>query len=79
MAGEQIKLLRVGSGYVAGYKKVKSTYTDANGEYEIDKLGLRTYYVDHNRVTPLYEIGTNVNGEFVPPGLSQVKIKKGKH
>lgn len=69
----QIQIVREGGGIPGGYKEVKSTTTDEDGNFEISKLGCYSqYYIQAQ--TPYYPIGWKENGE--PKGNFRAQIDK---
>ena len=80
---EMIILKEKWAGFNPGHKEVKTTKTDANGYFEMSKLGgANTYKVNAKDLNGVYFLGSTtlgwyVDGEFQASGGS-CKLKKGK-
>jgi hypothetical protein len=76
--GIEIQLQRETWGLPGGNKAIKSTFTDANGDFEISKLGLRTYTLRAQTGVNFYNIGWFENGENVTSTGGMLNVKRGK-
>jgi hypothetical protein len=76
--GIEVQLQRETWGLPGGNKAIKSTFTDANGDFEISKLGLRTYTLRAQTGVDLYNIGWFENGENVTSTGGMLNVRSGK-
>jgi hypothetical protein len=76
--GIEIQLQRGTLGLPGGNKSVKNTFTDANGDFEISKLGLSSYTLRAQTGVDLYDIGWFENGEDVTGTGGMLNVKRGK-
>lgn len=74
----EVELLKTTAGLPGGNKGVKSTYTDANGNFEISKGGLGSYWLACRVSGDYYEIGWIENGINVTSSTGNLNVKKGK-
>jgi hypothetical protein len=74
----ELELLRGTGGLPGGYKSVKSTKTDASGNFEISKGGLSTYSLACRVSSDYYQIGWIKDGVNVTQAPGNLNIKKGK-
>jgi hypothetical protein len=74
----ELELLRGTGGLPGGYKSVKSTKTDASGNFEISKGGLSTYSLACRVSSDYYQIGWIKDGVNVTQATGNLNIKKGK-
>lgn len=74
----EVELLKTTAGLPGGNKGVKSTYTDANGNFEISKSGLGSYWLACRVSGDYYEIGWIENGINVTSSTGNLNVKKGK-
>jgi hypothetical protein len=74
----EVELLKTTAGLPGGNKGIKSTYTDANGNFEISKGGLGSYWLACRVSGDYYEIGWIENGINVTSSTGNLNVKKGK-
>lgn len=76
--GIELNLLREKATISGGFKSVKSTTTDANGDFEISKLGLNSYHLRAQTGVDLYDIGWFQNDENITGTGGMLNVKRGK-
>jgi|SRR5690554_3530896 len=79
ISGVEIALQKETLGIPGGTKSIKEVYTDANGNFELNKFSFRASQVIANTSTAgdYYSIGWHKDGEYVSIN-STLEIKKGK-
>lgn len=77
ISGVTLNLQRTTAGLPGGYKTVKSTTTDANGDFEISKFGLNRYELQCD-IVDYYPIGWYEDGEKANGTLYRLNVRKRK-
>lgn len=75
--GVEIALLKGTIAINGGFKAVKKTTSDSNGDFEINKLGLNHYDL-RAQAGDRYDLGWFVDGEKVSSSTDLLSVKKGK-
>ncbi len=75
--GAEVKLLRIKGGYDSSYKTIKSTTTDASGNFELDKYTWSSP-VARCEVGDLYQLGWTKDGGQTFIDNFELEVKKGK-
>lgn len=69
----EIKLLKVSNSFPGGFKTVKTTYTDASGNYEISAASIGKRFLSVNHSGDYYSLGWEGDVQATADGYSQVK------
>lgn len=73
-----IELQKTSKGLPGGFKTVKTIYTNENGNFEISKGGIDTYYLLVENLGNYYRIGWSTQGEEQGILGNKIKVKKRK-